>query len=602
MVEITKGTDYTLAAADSGKRLVATAALTFTLPTVGTLGNGFQAELVNDSGGTVTVVVPGQSNVSLDDADVVRVLEENGKQKVVWIPAMAKAKISAMTVATSLGSTDQIPILQGGVNKSVTPTAAGLVTRTTASLSDPGWEAYYDADSITPVADGASLATVADLSGHARTMTSSGGSAFVYRTAANGINGHPTFRGQGTGYLRSTLGGAALANDFWMLAVVRFNQASSTEHAVCFGDTSGTGKRRGIIRYTGITTDNTWGFNGQSADTPVPPAGPTDVLATGTTYILEVVRSGRTILIYRNGLLIATGTPALVAYSSTAVTIGANTSNGENAHADFGFVGLMGSVPTAGQRADVLATLAARYGITLSTTVPTVADKFSAAGGKALSGSVYADDGSNALIASPLCAGVVTTPYTVGTYTAAASVGGVLVAQSLTVEHQFILNKANSSQYDANVVAVQHLDVTGVSGIRFRSSGSVECGAIGYGNASVGTPSSLPFADATFIETSNIPSGGSPTTPKPFRLVYTNGTGSYRRLEIEAATGDVVFYQMTAVYPGEVEMFRVKANGAVHYTPRSAPSSPTEGDMYYDSTAHKLKVYTGSGWETITSA
>lgn len=37
-------------------------------------------------------------------------------------------------------------------------------------------------------------------------------------------------------------------------------------------------------------------------------------------------------------------------------------------------------------------------------------------------------------------------------------------------------------------------------------------------------------------------------------------------------------------------------------TPGTAPGSPTEGMVYYDSTLHKLKVYTGSAWETITSA
>lgn len=34
----------------------------------------------------------------------------------------------------------------------------------------------------------------------------------------------------------------------------------------------------------------------------------------------------------------------------------------------------------------------------------------------------------------------------------------------------------------------------------------------------------------------------------------------------------------------------------------TAPTSPGEGTVYYDSTSHKLKVYTGSAWETITSA
>jgi hypothetical protein len=34
-------------------------------------------------------------------------------------------------------------------------------------------------------------------------------------------------------------------------------------------------------------------------------------------------------------------------------------------------------------------------------------------------------------------------------------------------------------------------------------------------------------------------------------------------------------------------------------TPTLAPQSPVEGQIYYDSTLHALKVYTGSGWETF---
>ena len=83
MVETNKGTSFTLAAADGGKRFVATAAITITVPTVGTLGNGFEVEVVNDSGGTVTIDGPGSTNVSLSDGDVACILEANSKQRVV---------------------------------------------------------------------------------------------------------------------------------------------------------------------------------------------------------------------------------------------------------------------------------------------------------------------------------------------------------------------------------------------------------------------------------------------------------------------------------------------------------------------------------------
>ena len=36
---------------------------------------------------------------------------------------------------------------------------------------------------------------------------------------------------------------------------------------------------------------------------------------------------------------------------------------------------------------------------------------------------------------------------------------------------------------------------------------------------------------------------------------------------------------------------------AIHLTPGSAPSSPTEGDMYMDATTHKLMVYDGTTWQ-----
>jgi hypothetical protein len=81
--ETTKSSNFSLAAADSGKRFIATSAITITVPSVGTLGNGFEIEIVNDSGGTVTIDGPGSTNYSMSDGDAVCVLETNNKQRVV---------------------------------------------------------------------------------------------------------------------------------------------------------------------------------------------------------------------------------------------------------------------------------------------------------------------------------------------------------------------------------------------------------------------------------------------------------------------------------------------------------------------------------------
>lgn len=42
-------------------------------------------------------------------------------------------------------------------------------------------------------------------------------------------------------------------------------------------------------------------------------------------------------------------------------------------------------------------------------------------------------------------------------------------------------------------------------------------------------------------------------------------------------------------------------DGSVTLKPTAAPSSPQEGQLYYDSTAKKLKFYNGTAFETVTS-
>jgi hypothetical protein len=83
VVEATKSSGFTLTTAHNGTRLVCTAALTITVPSVGTLQNGFECEIINDSGGTVTIDGPGSTNVSMNDGDIANILEVNSKQRVV---------------------------------------------------------------------------------------------------------------------------------------------------------------------------------------------------------------------------------------------------------------------------------------------------------------------------------------------------------------------------------------------------------------------------------------------------------------------------------------------------------------------------------------
>lgn len=68
---------------------------------------------------------------------------------------------------------------------------------------------------------------------------------------------------------------------------------------------------------------------------------------------------------------------------------------------------------------------------------------------------------------------------------------------------------------------------------------------------------------------------------------------------IVASTANVTGNTIANVINAET----IYANTFIQLTPLStAPSAPIEGMIYYSNTSHKLKVYTGSGWETITSA
>lgn len=77
-------------------------------------------------------------------------------------------------------------------------------------------------------------------------------------------------------------------------------------------------------------------------------------------------------------------------------------------------------------------------------------------------------------------------------------------------------------------------------------------------------------------------------------VIWTDSTG---------ARNDILF-GTNGFASAANERMRIKKGGQVRYVPLAAAPTDNvqEGDVYYDSTLHKLRVRTASAWETITSA
>jgi len=65
------------------------------------------------------------------------------------------------------------------------------------------------------------------------------------------------------------------------------------------------------------------------------------------------------------------------------------------------------------------------------------------------------------------------------------------------------------------------------------------------------------------------------------------------------AVGDVTT-PMALDISGNVDVAGVTTLGDVlSLTPGTAPVTPSEGDIYYDSAAHKLKCHNGTAWQDL---
>jgi hypothetical protein len=79
---VTKGTGYTVAAAEAGQVHALTAAITVTVPAVSTLcpnaNDAFVLDLVNESAGNCTIDGPGSTNVTMAAGDIATIIARNG--------------------------------------------------------------------------------------------------------------------------------------------------------------------------------------------------------------------------------------------------------------------------------------------------------------------------------------------------------------------------------------------------------------------------------------------------------------------------------------------------------------------------------------------
>ena len=95
--------------------------------------------------------------------------------------------------------------------------------------------------------------------------------------------------------------------------------------------------------------------------------------------------------------------------------------------------------------------------------------------------------------------------------------------------------------------------------------------------------------------------------------VRNAGDTAYGHLYVDGFTSEGgvttnIIYERTAAAGITVDSLFIKDGNAVAAglkecsVTNDTPGTPVEGDMKWDSTAHKLQVYSGTAWETVTSA
>ena len=141
----------------------------------------------------------------------------------------------------------------------------------------------------------------------------------------------------------------------------------------------------------------------------------------------------------------------------------------------------------------------------------------------------------------------------------------------------------------------------------------------GGGTVEIGTPNNHNlgiFTNGTRVMSidanGNVGIGGTPSAKLD---IFGATSASYTALRISNPSGVEVqidangtsdsSYRVLSNHPftihtNSAERFRVKTTGQVRFAPRSGnPSGAETGDVYYDSSDNKLKVYNGTSWVNL---
>jgi hypothetical protein len=110
------------------------------------------------------------------------------------------------------------------------------------------------------------------------------------------------------------------------------------------------------------------------------------------------------------------------------------------------------------------------------------------------------------------------------------------------------------------------------------------------GNVGIGTTSPTNIAGYSTLEINNSTNGGL--------LRLTNGTQTlWSYVNSDGGFVGTVSNHPLIVQANNAERMRIKSTGQVRFQPLSAdPSGAEAGDVYYNSSSNKLKVYNGSSW------